>query len=502
VWHKSADSFMLYPSYPPPDVPHAIHYGLQYSLDGWEFDKHFYFDFDPFKCPPWPGWQGYAAPKLRGAVGDALAAARSGPPPKPAVEHPKEGIFPPPPHPARAANDTKPYLDRYRDLLSVFTVAQINAALCEFHAATCPHSAQLEAVCGDAWELYLDARDLVDELEWSWGCANHNKECAQWAKSGECEKSKAYMSDHCAPACGQCAPRAGAFARKERRPLQFAAPKAGAAAGGEGDGGGGGGGGGGGDEGGERGAGTVVPPVETVEAEGRQKQQEEGEAGGAAAAAAAAGAGAAAAAGAGGATDAQLRARYPSAPSGSLFPDLMRRCSASFDPPLDDAALALCVRAATLRLEYHRAAGKGGLAGKGGGAAADAGTLGEWDGGSLGSHGGGGGAAGGGGGGGGLWAAQPPFRPGDLLKLGSALEAELVAGGLRAEEALEASLRARGVRHPGRVLLEVAAGVAAALLVLLVAARRCLSRRGGARLPVGGGNYVQLIKPTGSHRSD
>ena len=47
------------PSYTPADIPHVIHYGLHWKLDDWEFDKHNYFDFDPFKCPPWPAWQGY-----------------------------------------------------------------------------------------------------------------------------------------------------------------------------------------------------------------------------------------------------------------------------------------------------------------------------------------------------------------------------------------------------------------------------------------------------------
>jgi hypothetical protein len=49
----------------------VLHYGLIYHVGGWTFDKHFYFDFDSHKCPPWD-----------------LAADR-----------PKGGIFPPPPGP-------------------------------------------------------------------------------------------------------------------------------------------------------------------------------------------------------------------------------------------------------------------------------------------------------------------------------------------------------------------------------------------------------------------
>jgi hypothetical protein len=53
------------------DIPYVLHYGLIYHVGGWTFDKHFYFDFDSHKCPPWD-----------------LAADR-----------PKGGIFPPPPGP-------------------------------------------------------------------------------------------------------------------------------------------------------------------------------------------------------------------------------------------------------------------------------------------------------------------------------------------------------------------------------------------------------------------
>jgi hypothetical protein len=53
------------------DIPYVLHYGLIYHVGGWTFDKHFYFDFDSHKCPPWDL----------------------------AVDRPKGGIFPPPPGP-------------------------------------------------------------------------------------------------------------------------------------------------------------------------------------------------------------------------------------------------------------------------------------------------------------------------------------------------------------------------------------------------------------------
>jgi hypothetical protein len=48
-----------------------MHYGLIYRVGDWQYDKHWYFDFDVHKCPPWEGLDG----------------------------KPKAGIFPPPPYP-------------------------------------------------------------------------------------------------------------------------------------------------------------------------------------------------------------------------------------------------------------------------------------------------------------------------------------------------------------------------------------------------------------------
>ena len=37
------------------DLPNVLHYGLLYGIEekGWEFDKHWYQEFDALKCPPW-----------------------------------------------------------------------------------------------------------------------------------------------------------------------------------------------------------------------------------------------------------------------------------------------------------------------------------------------------------------------------------------------------------------------------------------------------------------
>jgi hypothetical protein len=58
------------------DIPHVLHYGLIYKIGDWQYDKHWYFDFDVHKCPPWTGLDG----------------------------KPKAGIFPPPPYPDKLPN--------------------------------------------------------------------------------------------------------------------------------------------------------------------------------------------------------------------------------------------------------------------------------------------------------------------------------------------------------------------------------------------------------------
>lgn len=55
-----------------------MHYGLIYRVGDWQYDKHWYFDFDVHKCPPWPK-----------------------------AEKPKAGIFPPPPYPHQLPNKVR-----------------------------------------------------------------------------------------------------------------------------------------------------------------------------------------------------------------------------------------------------------------------------------------------------------------------------------------------------------------------------------------------------------
>jgi len=62
------------------EIPHVMHYGLIYRVGDWQYDKHWYFDFDVHKCPPW----------------DTKAAK------------PKAGIFPPPPYPDKLPSKVCP----------------------------------------------------------------------------------------------------------------------------------------------------------------------------------------------------------------------------------------------------------------------------------------------------------------------------------------------------------------------------------------------------------
>lgn len=176
VWHIWKEDFMLYPSYTPNSIPYVLHYGLIYHVGGWTFDKHFYFDFDSHKCPPWDLNQ----------------------------DKPKGGIFPPPPGPKQL--ERKDYLSWYKDMIAVSVITTVNAALCDYHVRNCDPSPQLTEVCNKAFQLFHEVDQEIKDLEWVYNCTDHNKECPGWAERGECTKMPAYMSDHCRLSCKQCVP--------------------------------------------------------------------------------------------------------------------------------------------------------------------------------------------------------------------------------------------------------------------------------------------------------
>lgn len=118
---------MLYPGYTPigiPEAPNVLHYGIKFGIDqaepmlDWQFDKHWYIDFQPLKCNPW------------------AKADKSG--------RLQEGLFPSPPHPS---NLTSKGVEKLRDLLAIETVATLNEALCMRHTSNCPPSTELDSVC-------------------------------------------------------------------------------------------------------------------------------------------------------------------------------------------------------------------------------------------------------------------------------------------------------------------------------------------------------------------
>eukprot|EP00775_Hariotina_reticulata_P011815 gene11815-11959_t len=164
IWHRWADDFMMYPTYTPSHIYNVIHYGLVYNVSGWSFNKHWYFDFDASKCPPWDL----------------------------SNERPETGIFPPPPSPGKLSQ--KDYITHYTDLLSVWVISLVNAALCDYHA----------------FALHFAIEQDLKWHESQWDCVDHNEECEMWAERGECVDSADYMQEHCSLSCKLCTPKSPA----------------------------------------------------------------------------------------------------------------------------------------------------------------------------------------------------------------------------------------------------------------------------------------------------
>lgn len=182
VWHTVHHSAMIYPAYEAKEQPMVLHYGLKYRVAGtkYQFDKHWHYDFDALKCPPWN-----------------LTVSR-GPE--------KGGLFPHPPHP----NEIKTQgFSLLRDLLAIAAPATLNAAFCERHLRVCPPSEQLTSECSVVKELEtaLDARlrEVLEHLPDP--CSDTDTRCASWAGHGECLANQGWMEAHCPVACKKCVPR-------------------------------------------------------------------------------------------------------------------------------------------------------------------------------------------------------------------------------------------------------------------------------------------------------
>lgn len=185
VWHKTPEGMMLYPGYDASLLPYVLHYGLLWNIeqDGnkvYEFDKHWFYAFDPFICPPWDL----------------------------DMKTPPGGLFPRVPSPSSFTTTGFALL---KDLMSVEVPITLNAALCERHQQKCSPSPELERECAKikAYERELDSRlaELANSLPDD--CVDLNENCDRWAKEEECTNNAGYMQRTCRKACKVCVPRKG-----------------------------------------------------------------------------------------------------------------------------------------------------------------------------------------------------------------------------------------------------------------------------------------------------
>ncbi|CAK0787529.1 hypothetical protein CVIRNUC_010749 [Coccomyxa viridis] len=189
VWHHTDHRAMLYPGYMPystADLPNVLHYGLLYGVEeaGWQFDKHWYQEFDALVCPPWA--------------------------PPPEGENPTQGLFPFPPQPSTLTSKGEALL---RDLLAIHVVAHLNEALCLNYRKMCPASTMLSEQCDQVDDLFdevVRAREAVSNMALRDDCHDFEDRCAQWASKGECSLNPNFMLRSCKKSCSQCSPSGAA----------------------------------------------------------------------------------------------------------------------------------------------------------------------------------------------------------------------------------------------------------------------------------------------------
>ncbi|KAL6753820.1 peptidyl serine alpha-galactosyltransferase [Haematococcus lacustris] len=178
VWHRWDMHAMHYPTYQASGIPKVTHYGLLFDIGlSYKFDKHWHYDFDVTRCPPWD-------------LG----------------ERPTGGVFQPPPRPSQLLS--KDHFGVYfQQLLALETVATLNAAFCDYHLSHCPPSQQLYDVCSEAISLFMDMQPAVAEAETHFQCADLDVRCKEWASKGECSKNLNFMTSNCAASCNDCGER-------------------------------------------------------------------------------------------------------------------------------------------------------------------------------------------------------------------------------------------------------------------------------------------------------
>eukprot|EP01026_Neomeris_dumetosa_P046542 TRINITY_DN39642_c1_g1_i4.p1 TRINITY_DN39642_c1_g1~~TRINITY_DN39642_c1_g1_i4.p1 ORF type:complete len:400 (-),score=44.28 TRINITY_DN39642_c1_g1_i4:273-1445(-) len=189
IWHKPDRTSMLYPEYQPSEPPRILHYGLYFKIQEYEFDKHWYYNFDPLSCDPV----------------DTKAKKTKG------------GLFPHPPRPKdlksySLKNKPKMGLEYLKDLLGIETIITLNNAFCEHHVAHCPKSSQILEECQVAKEMEKELDQEYRDMEaaprgspGSWCIDTHDK-CEQWAKQNQCSDNPGYMIMYCKVSCNVCRP--------------------------------------------------------------------------------------------------------------------------------------------------------------------------------------------------------------------------------------------------------------------------------------------------------
>eukprot|EP01025_Chloroclados_australasicus_P052133 TRINITY_DN6067_c1_g1_i1.p1 TRINITY_DN6067_c1_g1~~TRINITY_DN6067_c1_g1_i1.p1 ORF type:complete len:651 (-),score=58.20 TRINITY_DN6067_c1_g1_i1:656-2545(-) len=189
IWHKPDRTSMLYPEYTPSEPPRILHYGLYFKIEDYEFDKHWFYSFDPVSCGPFD----FNAKK------------------------PKNGLFRHPPRPTelksyKHKNKPQMGMEYLRDLLGIETIVTLNNAFCEHHLANCPKQRDLEKECKIAKdmekELLQEYRDLDAVPAGSPGswCSDMQAKCAEWAADNQCEENPGYMTMYCKASCQSCRP--------------------------------------------------------------------------------------------------------------------------------------------------------------------------------------------------------------------------------------------------------------------------------------------------------
>eukprot|EP00798_Chlamydomonas_sp_ICE-L_P023622 gene23622-9149_t len=172
VWHQWDLSVMHYPTYRPHfgSIPKLIHYGLEFKVGEFVFDKHWQYELDVRKCAPWNLTE---------------------------IKQRKGGIFQHPPRPTLLPDSLKKTDNQYYGhLISIETVATMNAGFCHYHLDHCPPSIQMLE------ELGISTKEVKEELE----MMEAKIACLDlyWAEKKQCEDNKNWMTWYCRKACKQC----------------------------------------------------------------------------------------------------------------------------------------------------------------------------------------------------------------------------------------------------------------------------------------------------------